>query len=109
MEYFNELSPSELERLSLLLEELGEAQQAIGKILRHGYESTNPDLPLNKRMSNRFDLARELGHVQRAVRIMINSGDILEHWIDTHSCLKKTRLSLYLHHNIISSLTDKEG
>jgi hypothetical protein len=38
MEYFNSLTPAELERLSLLLEELGEAQQAIGKILRHGYK-----------------------------------------------------------------------
>jgi hypothetical protein len=36
---FNGLAPAETERLALLLEELGEAQQAIGKILRHGYES----------------------------------------------------------------------
>ena len=36
---FNKLSAAEAERLALLLEELGEAQQAIGKILRHGYEN----------------------------------------------------------------------
>lgn len=36
-EPFNDLSNAELERLALLLEELGEAQQVIGKILRHGY------------------------------------------------------------------------
>lgn len=39
MEHFNQLSPAEAERLALLSEELGEAQQAIGKILRHGQPS----------------------------------------------------------------------
>ena len=37
------LTLSRLERLALLLEELGEAQQVIGKILRHGYDSRHPD------------------------------------------------------------------
>ncbi len=39
---FNGLTDAQAERLALLLEELGEAQQAIGKILRHGYESMSP-------------------------------------------------------------------
>lgn len=34
---FNQLTNAQAERLHILLEELGEAQQAIGKILRHGY------------------------------------------------------------------------
>ena len=45
MKHFNQLTPAEAERLALLLEELGEAQQAIGKILRHGYASTHPANP----------------------------------------------------------------
>lgn len=47
---FNALTPAEAERLFYLLEKLGEAQQAIGKILRHGYESYDPTVaapPLN--------------------------------------------------------------
>lgn len=43
MKNFNGLSPAETERLALLSEEMGEVQQAIGKILRHGYESIHPD------------------------------------------------------------------
>ena len=34
---FNELSPAEVERLAILAEEMGEAIQVIGKVLRHGY------------------------------------------------------------------------
>lgn len=40
---FNRLTPAEAERLALLAEECGEAIQAIGKILRHGYESNHPE------------------------------------------------------------------
>jgi hypothetical protein len=55
MDHFNRLTPAEAERLALLLEELGEAQQIIGKILRHGYESYHPDDP---ETTNRTLLAR---------------------------------------------------
>jgi hypothetical protein len=36
MKFSNELSDAEVERLAILAEEMGEAQQCIGKILRHG-------------------------------------------------------------------------
>ena len=39
---FNKLTAAQTERLAILSEELGEAQQAIGKIMRHGYDSCNP-------------------------------------------------------------------
>lgn len=42
-QHFNQLTPAEAERLALLAEECGEVIQAIGKILRHGYESRHPD------------------------------------------------------------------
>lgn len=73
MKHFNQLTPAEHERLSLLLKELGEAQQAIGKILIHGYESCHPNNP-NK--TNRNDLEEELGHIRNAQRMMIDAGDI---------------------------------
>lgn len=45
--FSNKLNDAQSERLALLLEELGEAQQAIGKILRHGYQSrTEPNTRL---------------------------------------------------------------
>lgn len=70
---FNKLSPAAAERLALLLEEMGEAIQAIGKIQRHGYENYHPDSP---EISNLDDLNRELGHVLAAIDFLIFAKDI---------------------------------
>lgn len=40
--FSNDLTPAQAERLAILAEECGEVVQAIGKILRHGYESCHP-------------------------------------------------------------------
>lgn len=64
------LPPAELERLALLAEELSEAGQAIGKILRHGYESGWNG------SNNREDLTKELGDVFYAVVLMRHAGDL---------------------------------
>jgi hypothetical protein len=37
------LNPAQAERLAILAEECGEIVQVIGKILRHGFESTHPE------------------------------------------------------------------
>jgi hypothetical protein len=58
-EFSNGLTPAQLERLAFLSEELGEAQQAIGKIVRHGYDSYNPLVLTNS--NNREDLEKEIG------------------------------------------------
>lgn len=42
-EHFNRLTPAQAERLAMLAEECGEVIQIVGKILRHGYDSTHPD------------------------------------------------------------------
>ncbi len=93
-ESFNQLTAAEAERLALLLEELGEAQQAIGKILRHGYESTHPD----GGPTNRLELTRELGDVAYAIALLAYSGDIPQdeaRW----SCVRKAgAVGQYLHH-----------
>jgi NTP pyrophosphatase (non-canonical NTP hydrolase) len=96
MKFSNQLTDAQAERLAILLEEMGEAQQAIGKILRHGYDSFNPDFaPVS---NNRDDLARELGDVQYAINILIGNGDL-----DRFSLLKRTnekpnKIAPYLHH-----------
>lgn len=62
------------ERLALLGEELAEAGQIIGKILRHGAYSKNPldpDCPSNIAL-----LERELGHVFAAKNLLVKAGDL---------------------------------
>jgi len=66
--HYNGLTPNEAERLAILAEEMGEALQIVGKILRHGYESTSPvstDLRTNREM-----LAHELTDVEAAITMI---------------------------------------
>jgi NTP pyrophosphatase (non-canonical NTP hydrolase) len=74
MNFTNNLTDAQAERLAILLEEMGEAQQAIGKILRHGYHSWDPTAV--KVITNRDDLAKELADVQYAVNLLIGNDDI---------------------------------
>ena len=94
--YFNRLTPAELERLAILSEELGEAQQAVGKILRHGYENWNPlD---NSAATNRGDLQHELGHVLFAIQQMTAVGDVNSAVIDIHARQKSVTIRPWLRH-----------
>jgi hypothetical protein len=93
---FNNLSPAEAERLALLLEELGETQQAIGKILRHGYESRNPDNPFSR--TNRQNLERECGDVRHAMIRLCESGDLSKDAIHQAADEKSAKVGKYLHH-----------
>jgi NTP pyrophosphatase (non-canonical NTP hydrolase) len=94
---FNALTPAQAERLALLLEELGEAQQAIGKILRHGYESYSPSDP--SETSNRAALEREMGDVMCALTLLIANGDLNDHNVSDRSQQKAETIRPYLHHN----------
>jgi hypothetical protein len=96
---FNELSPAEAERLFVLCEELGEAQQAIGKILRHGYESYNPTVPEGERISNRLALALELGDINYAVNELAFFGDVSAGEIVSQANRKSKKIEKYLHHS----------
>jgi len=89
------LDNDEIERLVLLCEELAEAQQAIMKIMRHGYESYNPLFP---EKTNRQDLEKELGHVSYAIKLMIENHDILQSEIDNNCTEKSLSIACYLHH-----------
>lgn len=94
MRHFNQLTPAEAERLALLAEELGEATQAIGKILRHGYESTHPD----GGPTNREALVRECGDVYHAIWRLIGAGDIDGNLMSQRADDKAKSVAKYLHH-----------
>lgn len=96
--FSNELSDAELERLAVLSEELGEAQQCIGKILRHGYESYNPVVDTG--MTNRRELERELGDVYAAIEMLNYAGDVSAHGVGQRMIEKKRTIKQWLHHQV---------
>ena len=93
--FHNGLNKSETERLALLGEECAEIGQKIGKILRHGYQSRNPDVTNGP--TNREDLEREIGDLLWAIDLMAHCGDVslLRARADAGRHARKTR---YLHH-----------
>jgi NTP pyrophosphatase (non-canonical NTP hydrolase) len=93
---FNRLTPAEAERLALLSEELGEAQQAIGKILRLGYEGKHPAALYAT--TNRTQLEKELGDVQHAISRMAEAGDISSERVALNQEHKAQTITQYLHH-----------
>lgn len=95
-EHFNGLAPDQAERLALLLEEMGEALQIIGKIQRHGFDSTNPFD--DGAGTNREMLERELGHVLFAIDLLA-SDDVRWAAIVRSQSNKFANVWQYLHHN----------
>ena len=93
---FNDLRIGEAERLALLLEELGEAQQAVGKILRHGYNCWHPDH--DNGPDNRARLEHELGDVLFAIDLLIASDDINYGALQLRKAEKGKTVPEYLHH-----------
>ena len=91
---FNKLTDAQLERLYVLSEELGEVQQVIGKVLRHGYESTYP----GETETNLQSLQRELGDVFCALKLMDDASDIDTDRMIEHAVAKEARVQKYLHH-----------
>lgn len=90
---FNKLTPAEAERLAYLIEELAEVQQAACKILRHGFDSFNPD---NRAAgTNRGQLEREISDVLGAVARMRDAGDIHRNILTSYTPNKGAR---YMHH-----------
>ena len=89
----NKLSDSEQERLACLLEECGEIQQAIGKILRHGYESVDPTKRLAR--TNRENLEREIGDLQAILELM--KDDLDQNSIMRKLMVKREQLKVWTH------------
>jgi hypothetical protein len=94
--FSNELTAAEVERLAVLSEELGEAQQCIGKILRHGYESYNPVVDTG--MTNRRELEREIGDIQAAIEMLFAAQDVSAHGAGQRMIAKKENIKRWLHH-----------
>lgn len=94
--FSNELTDAEVERLAILSEELGEAQQCIGKILRHGYESYNPVVDTGQ--TNRRELERELGDIVYAITLLSGNRDVSRAAIERRSDEKREKITRWLHH-----------
>lgn len=95
-EFSTDLTVAEIERLAVLLEELGEAQQCIGKILRHGYESSNPVVDTG--MTNRRELERELGDICEAILMLCRAKDVNEMAVNRRQLDKHESIKRWLHH-----------
>lgn len=89
------LSDSERERLAILAEECAEVQQVVMKILRHGYESFNPNDPEKK--TNRHLLHNEIGDLQYAIHLMIGRSDLASNVIEACKWRKADKIAPYLH------------
>ena len=94
--HFNRLTPGEAERLALVAEECAEAIQAIGKILRHGYESRNPNIPVS--ITNRAMLTKELGDICAVMDVICRAGDIDAATMHRYREGKHVKLKGYTHH-----------
>lgn len=94
MDNFNKLTPEETELLAILAEECGEVIQAVGKILRHGYDSNWEDGP-----TNRDQLADEIGDVYLVVGMLVNSKAIKFSNICKRIETKPEKLNKFMHHN----------
>jgi NTP pyrophosphatase (non-canonical NTP hydrolase) len=93
---FNQLTPPELERLALLVEEMGESLQIIGKILRHGMDSYNPIS--DDRRTNRELLEKELGDVKHATDRLTEANDLDLSEILMNAEKKRISIRRWLHH-----------
>ncbi len=93
------LTKEQLERLAILSEELGEVQQVIGKILRHGYETSNP-LEENGK-TNREKLEMELGDVVCVLGLMNQEKDFDDIKIGKLAESKIKKINKWMHYNKI--------
>ena len=92
----NRLTAAEAERLALLAEECGEVIQVVGKILRHGYDSSNPLVDISP--TNRQELQKELGDVELVISMMKLKGDVDGAEIQRRREDKAIKIVRWLHH-----------
>jgi NTP pyrophosphatase (non-canonical NTP hydrolase) len=89
-----DLSFAEIERLALVAEEAGEVIQAVGKILRHGWNSKHPSCP---GFDNREQLAKEIGDFRGAVALLVQAHELTTLEYQMHAVSKLQRVQKYLH------------
>ena len=83
------LTPAQLERYAILAEELGEVQQRVGKILRHG--------TVTELHNNRVGLEHELGDLQWAIGLLVRYDDVWQSSIDRFAQEKPAKAQPHLH------------
>lgn len=91
-QHFNGLTPKEAELLALLSEECGELIQAIGKILRHGFDS------VHEGRTNRENLVHEMGDVSAAIELLIGQDKVNGGSVYRAMVSKLDRVGKWLHH-----------
>ncbi len=85
-----------MERLAFVAEECAEAIQIAGKIVRHGYESSDPTQarsPTNRRM-----LESELADIQFAISLLAQAGDVAPRNIESALSARFANPGRYMHH-----------
>ena len=100
MPFDTKLSDAQIELLSLVAEECAETIQAITKILRHGYDSTNP--LIENGPSNRDHLEKELGDVTAAIAMLCTSGDVSKYTCMAHAKDKVDSVGQWLHFQVLN-------
>lgn len=99
------LSPAQLERLAILQGELAKVSQVVSKIMRHGYESWNPDNPnviIDQagihHPNNLDDLEKELGHLFHSIRMLSDIHEISNKAMHEAHINKRETIRRWLHH-----------
>ena len=90
------------ERLHLLVEEMGESLQAIGKVLRHGYHVGHPE----GGPTNRAWLEQELGDVLFSIELLCDCGDLSPSEIQAWRDRKRGTVQAYIHYNVVTRTGD---
>ncbi len=93
----DKLTPQELERLYLLMEECSEVIHAIGKVLRHGYTNTHPDSGI----TNKKRLEEEIAHVFVAYELLQDNNDIDKDNVEANTWKKAQTMKKYLYYKHI--------
>lgn len=91
---YSGITPSQQERLAIFCEEVGEALQVVGKIERHGWDSSSPSKP---ERTNRTDMEMEVGDILLAIDRLVQAGDISRQGLEAAMERKKAK-NQYLHH-----------
>ena len=92
----NGLTPAQAERLAVLVEEMGEAIQAAGKVLRFGWDSRCHGDPASP--SGRERLQAELGDVACAVDLLCFAGDVSRYKVIDATNSRHGRVAKHMHH-----------
>ena len=97
-QHFNMLTEPQHERLAILVEDCAEVIHIAQKIMRHGYESTNPTKPVKERITNRGLLEVELGQLEWIIKQMLLADDINVEYISDSKESRAEKIAPYIHH-----------